>query len=70
MKPRGLVRGDNRIVIVLLHPRVFSQHPIHCQQQTEHTARFGAFPMERDEFLDALTEALCHETERGSWAGS
>ena len=31
---------------------------------------FGAFPMERDEFLDALTEALCHETERGSWAGS
>ena len=39
-----------------------------CQQQTEHTARFGAQPMQRSEFLDALGEALCHATERGPWA--
>ena len=38
-----------------------------CQQQTEHTARFGAQPMQRSEFLDALGEALCHTTERGPW---
>ncbi|MEE2837024.1 MAG: leucyl/phenylalanyl-tRNA--protein transferase [Myxococcota bacterium] len=62
----------SKVALVHLVRRLDAQgyELLDCQQQTEHTARFGAFPMERDEFLDALTEALCHETERGSWAGS
>ena len=38
-----------------------------CQQQTNHTERFGAVPMLRAQFLDLLSDALCHETERGKW---
>jgi leucyl/phenylalanyl-tRNA--protein transferase len=40
---------------------------IDCQQQTAHTERFGAALMKRSEFLELLSAALCHETERGNW---
>ena len=38
-----------------------------CQQNTEHTKRFGAQLMGRTEFLALLSEALCHPTQRGPW---
>ena len=38
-----------------------------CQQNTEHTKRFGAQLMGRSEFLALLSEALCHPTQRGPW---
>jgi leucyl/phenylalanyl-tRNA--protein transferase len=40
---------------------------VDCQQNTEHTKRFGAQLMGRREFLALLSEALCHPTQRGAW---
>ena len=41
---------------------------IDCQQETAHTARFGAEPMPRAEFLERLRRALERPTERGVWS--
>ncbi len=40
---------------------------IDCQVHTEHLQRFGAVECPRDDFLDALEEALRQPTRRGSW---
>ena len=62
----------SKIALVHLVRRLDAQgyELIDCQQQTEHTARFGAALMGRAEFLDALSEALCHETQRGRWTNA
>ena len=59
----------SKVALVHLVRRLDAQgyELIDCQQQTAHTARFGAALMQRSEFLDALSEALCHETQRGHW---
>lgn len=40
---------------------------IDCQVYTDHLARFGARDWPRQEFLQALAEAMEHPTRRGSW---
>lgn len=40
---------------------------IDCQVRTAHLARFGATEWPRERFLEALGEALNHETRMGTW---
>lgn len=39
-----------------------------CQIHTPHTERFGATEWDRDDFLDALPQALRAPTRRGQWS--
>ena len=61
--------GASKFALVHLVQRLDQQgyDLMDCQQQTQHSERFGAVPMLRAEFLELLSEALCHETERGKW---
>jgi leucyl/phenylalanyl-tRNA--protein transferase len=40
---------------------------IDCQVETDHLARFGAFPVSRERYLEMLREALAKPTRRGRW---
>lgn len=40
---------------------------IDCQVRTEHLARFGAYDIPREAFLERLQASLEHETRRGLW---
>ena len=40
---------------------------IDCQVYTDHLARFGAAEWPREEFLEALAEAIKQPTRQGRW---
>ncbi len=42
---------------------------IDCQNYTDHLASLGAYPVDREEFLERLTEAIRKPTLKGSWGG-
>lgn len=54
-------------VSLVQHVRAWQFQLIDCQVYTEHLARFGAVLWPREDFLQALAQALQAPTRRGPW---
>ena len=59
----------SKIAFVALVPQLarWGIRLVDCQVETDHLARFGAFPVSRERYLEMLREALAKPTRRGRW---
>ena len=66
------VRDASKVAFVHLIERLraWDFHFIDCQVHTEHLESLGAREIDRDDFLDALAEAIREPTRRGDWGES
>ncbi len=66
-----LERDASKVAFVTLVQRLqgWDFHLLDCQLHTPHLEQFGAREWDRDDFLDALENALLSPTRRGKWTG-
>jgi leucyl/phenylalanyl-tRNA--protein transferase len=54
-------------VQLVRHLQAWDFHVVDCQIYSDHLARFGAVAWRREQFLQALAQALQVPTRRGCW---